>query len=90
MTKAELINKIAEETDLTKADDGKALDATLNSIMQAVKNGEKVTLVGFGSFMASERKAKEGRNPRTGEVISIPAMKVPKFVTGKGFKEALK
>ncbi len=55
-----------------------------------MKNGEKVTLVGFGTFMASERKAKEGRNPRTGEVISIPAMKVPKFVAGKGFKEAVK
>ncbi len=75
---------------LTKIDAGKALDATINTIIDAVKDNDKVTLTGFGTFMASERNAREGRNPRTGETISIPAAKVPKFVAGKGFKEAVK
>ncbi len=90
MTKLELIDQIASNADLTKADAGKALDATVNAIMSAVKSGDKVTLIGFGTFMAAERKAREGRNPRTGETISIPAAKVPKFVAGKAFKEAVK
>ncbi len=89
MTKTELINQMAENSNLTKADAGKALDATLNTIMDVVKSGDKVTIVGFGTFMASERNAREGRNPRTGETISIPAAKVPKFVAGKGFREAV-
>ncbi len=90
MTKIELINQIADDTNLTKADVGKVLDVTINTIINAVKGSEKVTLTGFGTFMASERNARVGRNPRTGEKISIPAAKVPKFVAGKGFKEAMK
>ncbi len=90
MTKAELINEIAENADLSKADAGKVLDAALNAIMDAVKKGDKVALTGFGTFMTAERKAREGRNPRTGEKMSIPAAKVPKFVVGKGFREAVK
>ncbi len=90
MTKTELINKLAEETDLTNTDAAKALNATLNTIVDIVKGGNKVTIVGFGTFRTAERKAKEGRNPRTGETITIPAMKKPKFVAGKMFKEAVK
>ncbi len=90
MTKTELINKLAEETDLTNTDAAKALNATLNTIVDIVKCGNKVTIVGFGTFRTAERKAKEGRNPRTGETITIPAMKTPKFVAGKMFKEAVK
>ncbi len=87
MTKTELINQVAEDTGLTKIDAGKVLDVTLNTI---IDDSEKVTLTGFGTFMAAERNAREGRNPRTGETISIPAAKVPKFVAGKGFREAVK
>ncbi len=73
MTKTELINQVAEDTNLTKIDAGKVLDVTINTIIDAVKGNDKVTLTGFGTFMASERKGREGRNPRTGETISIPA-----------------
>ncbi len=90
MTKTELINQVAEDTGLTKIDAGKALDATINTIVDAIKDNEKVTLTGFGTFMASERKSRVGRNPRTGEPVNIPAAKVPKFIAGKGFKEAEK
>ncbi len=89
MIKTELIDQIASNADLSKADAGRALDATLNAIIDTVKSGDKVTLVGFGTFMATERKAREGRNPRTGETISIPAAKVPKFVAGKRFRETV-
>ncbi len=90
MTKTELIDQIADDTNLTKIDVGKVLDVTINTIINAVKGSEKVALTGFGTFMASERNAREGRNPRTGEPVSIPAAKVPKFVAGKGFREAVK
>ncbi len=90
MTKTELINQVAENAGLTKIDAGKVLDVTINTIIDAVKGIDKVTLTGFGTFMATERKGREGRNPRTGETISIPATKVPKFVAGKGFREAVK
>lgn len=89
MNKSELISKITNESGLTKIDTAKALDATLNAIVNTVKNGEKVTLVGFGTFSASDRKEREGRNPRTGETIKIPAAKVPKFSAGKAFKDAI-
>ncbi len=89
MTKTELIDQIAEDTGLTKIDASKALDTTINTIIDAVKGSDKVTLTGFGTFMASERNAREGLNPRTGETISIPAAKVPKFVAGKGFRVAV-
>ncbi len=90
MTKTELIDQIADDTNLTKIDVGKVLDVTINTIIDAVKGRDKVTLTGFGTFMAAERKAREGRNPRTGEPVSIPAAKVPKFVAGKGLKKAVK
>lgn len=90
MTKAELIEKIASGAGLSKADAGKALDTTLNSIRSALKKGQKVTLVGFGTFSVTKRKARKGRNPRTGDVITIPAAKVPKFTSGKALKDAVK
>jgi len=90
MTKAELIDKVASGTGLTKADASRALDATLNSVKSALKKGQKVTLVGFGTFSVVKRKTRKGRNPRTGEVITIPAAKIPKFGAGKSLKDAVK
>ncbi len=90
MTKAELIDKIASGARLSKTDASKALDSTLNAIKASLKKGQKVTLVGFGTFSVSKRKARKGRNPRTGQTINIPAGKAPKFTSGKAFKDAIK
>jgi DNA-binding protein HU-beta len=90
MTKAELIDKIASGTGLSKADAARALDSTLNSVKLALKKGQKVTLVGFGTFAIVKRKSRKGRNPRTGEVITIPAAKIPKFTSGKALKDAVR
>jgi DNA-binding protein HU-beta len=90
MTKAELIEKIAVGAGLSKADAARSLDTTLDSIKGALKKGQKVTLVGFGTFGVSKRKARLGRNPRTGQEIKIPAAKTPKFTAGKALKDALK
>jgi DNA-binding protein HU-beta len=90
MTKAELIERIASGAGLTKADASRALDSALDSIKAALKKGQKVTLVGFGTFGTSKRKARKGRNPRTGQVINIPAAKTPKFTAGKALKDAIK
>lgn len=90
MTKAELIEKVADGAGLTKADAGRALDTALDSIKAALKKGQKVTLVGFGTFSVSKRKARMGRNPRTGEAIKIAAAKLPKFSAGKTLKEGIK
>ncbi|MFZ6016899.1 MAG: HU family DNA-binding protein [Nitrospirota bacterium] len=90
MTKTELIDKVASGAGLSKVDASKALDATLNSIKGALKKGQKVTLLGFGTFSVVKRKSRKGRNPRTGEVITIPAAKTPKFTSGKALKDAVK
>ncbi|NOX20840.1 MAG: HU family DNA-binding protein [Nitrospirae bacterium] len=90
MTKAELIEKIASDAGLSKADASRALEATLENIKKALKKNQKVTLVGFGTFSVSKRKARKGRNPQTGETIKIPATKVPKFTPGKALKDAIK
>lgn len=82
MNKTDLINAIAAEAGLTKADAAKALNATTAAIANAVKAGDKVTLVGFGTFAPTERPARTGKNPRTGEVLTIPAKKVVKFKAG--------
>lgn len=82
MNKTDLINAIAAESGLTKADAAKALNATTNAIANAVKAGDKVTLVGFGTFAPAERPARTGKNPRTGEVLEIPAKTVVKFKPG--------
>ena len=90
MTKAELIDKIASGTGLSKADAARALDSTLNSVRLALKKGQKVTLVGFGTFAVVKRKSRKGRNPRTGQAITIPAAKIPKFSAGKALKDAVR
>jgi DNA-binding protein HU-beta len=90
MTKEELIEKVATGAKLSKADATRALDTTLNAVKGALKKGQKVTLVGFGTFSVAKRKARQGRNPRTGETITIKAARVPKFAAGKAFKSAVK
>ncbi len=90
MTKAELAATIAEKSGLSKTDAEKALNAFQESVIDAVKKGDKVSLVGFGSFEQTQRSARKGRNPQTGEEINIPASKAPKFTAGKSFKEAVK
>lgn len=82
MNKTDLINAIATEAGLSKADAAKALKATMSAIAGAMKAGDKVSLVGFGTFAISERPARTGKNPRTGEVLEIPAKKVVKFKPG--------
>jgi DNA-binding protein HU-beta len=90
MTKDELIEKVASGAGLSKADAARAITATLNTITSALKKGQSVTLVGFGTFKVSKRKARKGRNPRTGEVINIKAAKVPRFSAGKALKDTVK
>ena len=90
MTKEELIEKVATGAKLSKADAARALDAAINAVKGALKKGQKVTLVGFGTFSVAKRKARQGRNPRTGETITIKAAKVPKFSAGKALKSAVK
>jgi DNA-binding protein HU-beta len=90
MTKAELVEKMAKDADISKAAAGKALDSLIEAIFKAVKKGNKVALVGFGTFSVSKRKARTGRNPQTGATIKIAARKVPKFSAGKAFKDAVK
>lgn len=90
MTKAELIDKIASGAGLSKADALRALDTTLDAIKATLKKGQKVTLVGFGTFSVSKRKARKGRNPKTGQAIHIPASRTPKFSAGKALKDAVK
>ena len=89
MNKNDLIAGVADVTGLTKADAAKAVDAVLDSITGALKKGKEVRLVGFGTFKVSKRAASEGRNPRTGETIKIPASKRPKFTAGKALKDAV-
>lgn len=89
MNKSELIDVIADAAEISKASAGKALDATVEAIKAALKEGDMVTLVGFGSFYVGERAGRTGRNPRTGDTIEIEAAKVPKFRAGKGLKDAI-
>lgn len=89
MTKAELISKIAEKGDYTKKDAEKALSTVVGSITDVLTAGEKVTLIGFGTFEVRERKAKKGINPSTKQPVKIPAKKVPAFKAGKALKEAV-
>ncbi len=89
MNKNELVAAVADRCGLSKADVSRAVDATLETIMEALKKKDDVRLVGFGTYTVSERSASEGRNPRTGEPIKIPARKQPKFRPGKQFTQAL-
>ena len=90
MTKAELIDAVAAGADITKVAAAKAIDTFTGTITKTLKKGKKVTLVGFGTFSVSKRKARKGRNPQTGETIKIAAAKLPKFSAGKAFKTAIK
>ena len=90
MNKSELISKIAEKAELSKKDADKALTAFIETITDALVKGDKVALVGFGSFEAKKRAARTGKNPQTGAVIEIPASTVPAFKAGKALKDAVK
>lgn len=87
MNKTELIAAVAEKTEVSKKDAEKAVAAVLDTISDAMVSGERVQLVGFGTFEVRERAARTGKNPRTGEAVSIPASKVPAFKAGKGLKD---
>ncbi len=89
MTKADFIAKLSEKTGFSKKDSEKALNGFIDAVKEALKNGEKVSLVGFGTFEVTQRNERKGRNPQTGEEITIPACKAPKFKPGKGLKEAV-
>lgn len=89
MNKNDLIASVADSTDLSKGDATKAVEAVFDSITSSLKGGTEVRLVGFGTFSVSRRAASEGRNPRTGEKIQIPASNQPKFKAGKGLKDAV-
>lgn len=90
MTKVELINAVAEKANITKIDATKAVNATFEAITEAMKIGDKVALVGFGTFAVKERTARTGINPLTKEPIEIPASKAPAFKAGKALKDAVK
>ena len=89
MTKAQLVEKIAEQSRLTKTDAESALNAFINVVTEALKERDNVTLFGFGAFKVTEKKARTGRNPKTNEPVEIPACKAPKFTAGKNLKDAV-
>ena len=89
MNKTELIAAVAEKTDLSKKDADAAVSAVLGAITDALKAGDRIQLVGFGTFEVRNRAAKQGRNPRTGETMTVPASKVPAFKAGKALKDAV-
>lgn len=90
MNKRELIGKIAEDAGISKAVTARAVDSFIRNIKDSLKRGEKITLIGLGTFSIVERKTRSGRNPKTGEAITIPAKKMPKFIPGSGLKRAIK
>jgi DNA-binding protein HU-beta len=89
VNKSELIDAIAAQAEISKSAAGKALDATIAAVKEALKESDTVTLVGFGTFYVGERAARTGRNPRTGKSIKIKSAKVPKFRAGKALKDAV-
>lgn len=89
MTKAEIIEHMADAAGLSKADAARAFDASLDAIVKGLKKGQRITLVGFGTFSLVKRKARKGRNPQTGAEIKIAASKAPKFTPGKALKDAV-
>jgi DNA-binding protein HU-beta len=89
MNKGELIDSVASQTNLSKADAGRAVDALIDAIEGTLKVGNTVSLVGFGTFSVKSRAARQGRNPRTGETIQIKASRVPSFKAGKALKDAV-
>ena len=89
MNKADLIDKVAKDAEITKVQANKALDSFTDAVIEALIAGERVTLVGFGTFSVSERTTRNGRNPKTSATIVIPGRKVPKFKAGKDFSDAI-
>ncbi|WP_085315646.1 HU family DNA-binding protein [Derxia lacustris] len=89
MNKTELIDHIARQADISKAAAGRALDSLVLAVTESLKEGQSVTLVGFGTFSVTSRAARSGRNPKTGEAIAIQEAKVPKFRAGKALKDAI-
>ncbi|MEW8153262.1 MAG: HU family DNA-binding protein [Candidatus Thiodiazotropha endolucinida] len=89
MNKAELIEAMAESADISKAAAGRALDGMVDAVTKAMKAGDTLSLVGFGTFSVKERAAREGRNPQTGETIKIKASRIPSFKAGKALKDAI-
>jgi DNA-binding protein HU-beta len=89
VNKSELIDAIAESADISKAAAGRAIDAVVESVTNALKEGDQVTLIGFGTFSVKDRAARTGRNPQTGAEIQIAAAKIPSFKAGKGLKDAV-
>jgi DNA-binding protein HU-beta len=90
MTKSEFVDRVASESGLSKKDAGSAVDAVISSIESALQSGDEVSFTGFGKFHVAQRGAREGRNPRTGESMTIAASKVPRFTAGSGLKKAVK
>ena len=90
MTKSDFVDQVASTSGLSKKDAGTAVDAVLNTIESALKGGDEVSFTGFGKFHVAQRGAREGRNPRTGESMTIAASKVPRFTAGSGLKKAVK
>lgn len=89
MNKADLVNSISEKTGLTKSKTNEVVDALVSSITESLKNGEKVTLVGFGTFATTKKEARKGRNPKTGETIEIPSKTVAKFKAGSELSKSV-
>ena len=89
MNKSELIDAIADKSELTKADAGRALDGFLGAVTEALSSGDSVALVGFGTFAVKDRAERKGRNPQTGAEITIKAAKIPSFKAGKSLKDAV-
>ena len=89
MNKTDLIDHVADEAEVSKAEAGRAVDAVLNAVTKALKKGDTVTLVGFGTFQVRKRAARTGRNPKTGESIKIAASQTPAFKAGKALKDAV-
>src|SRR5699024_2281552 len=90
MIKTDLVNAVADKSELSKKDAAKAVDAVFESVVDSLKSGEKVHVIGCGNFEVRERSARKGRNPQTGEEIQIPASKVPAFKAGKALRDAVK
>jgi len=89
VTKTELVNAIAEKSELSKSDSEKALKAFVDTVTEVLQQGDKIAMVGFGTFSVGDRAARVGKNPQTGAAINIPAAKVPKFKAGKALKDAV-
>ena len=90
MNKAGLVEEVSDKTGITKKQAGNVIDAITDTVKETLSKGERITLVDFGTFQVRQRKAREGRNPRTGEKLEIPAKKVPKFRAGKNLREAVR